>query len=300
MLDELELFSKVVENGSISKTAASLKANIPTISRRIQNLEQTLGYKLFLHKGNSLELTEQGQKLYQLVCPHLNSLSSAIESAKENTTKPDGTIKLIISPIFSYLLINDKLSQLLEQHPQLNLVIYPGFTTPDGARNDFDLALSYFVPENSYLIQKTLLKLNAGIYTTQVYLDKHGMPQSWSELEQRHFITQNQKGHYHHSVMLKSVTSSYLFQLKNSQIVMENFIQSLMVLNLNNYLLFLPNIMVPDIQEQHNLKLVRIFPDYTTELSMDVFLVKRAAFDNNKTRLITDFINSSIEKYKQV
>lgn len=299
MLDDLELFTHIVENGSISKAAASLGILVPTLSRKIQSLEHELGYKLFLHKGNALELTVQGRSLYDLTIPHLNSLSNAIDTANEVREETRGEIKVVIHPILSFMFFTQKLINFTEKYPHLKLSIFPGFYSAQGARNDFDIGLSYFVPENSYLIQKTLLHLNAGIYTTEEYLQNYPSPATLIEAESCKFITQKKLGQDFHQVDLRTDSGvNHIFHLRNSQFILENIFQTLMLMKHGHHLCFLPNIMISVMEEQSNLKLVRLFPEYSTEMLMNVYLIKKSSFDSAKTKLITELINDGLAEFK--
>lgn len=60
-IDHIESFLFVVEYKSIHKAAQALFLTQPTISARIKVLESNLGTQLFLRKGRSLILTEQGK-----------------------------------------------------------------------------------------------------------------------------------------------------------------------------------------------------------------------------------------------
>ena len=59
-IDHIESFLYVVEYKSIHKAAHALFLTQPTISARIKALESSLGTALFIRKGRSLILTEQG------------------------------------------------------------------------------------------------------------------------------------------------------------------------------------------------------------------------------------------------
>ena len=51
------------------------------LSRRITNLEEFVGKKLFTRARQSMQLTDEGQAFYEAVNPHLESLARAVEKA---------------------------------------------------------------------------------------------------------------------------------------------------------------------------------------------------------------------------
>ena len=61
-LSQLEYFVSVGETLSVSQTAKKMFVSQSAVSKQIILLEKELGVMLFNRVGNSLELTESGQK----------------------------------------------------------------------------------------------------------------------------------------------------------------------------------------------------------------------------------------------
>jgi DNA-binding transcriptional LysR family regulator len=65
MLDFLETFFVLSEQGTMLRAATYLRVSQSTISKRIQALEQQLGQKLIQRAGRNVELTEKGRQIAQ-------------------------------------------------------------------------------------------------------------------------------------------------------------------------------------------------------------------------------------------
>ena len=63
-IDLMQTFIRIVESGSLSAAAAQLGTTQPTVSRRLQTLEQRLGLKLILRTTHALKLTDDGERCY--------------------------------------------------------------------------------------------------------------------------------------------------------------------------------------------------------------------------------------------
>ncbi|MDG2609601.1 LysR family transcriptional regulator, partial [Vibrio parahaemolyticus] len=63
-IDELKLFIKVVDLGSFTAAANALDLPRANVSRRIGELEQSLGAQLFHRTTRSLSLTNNGEAYY--------------------------------------------------------------------------------------------------------------------------------------------------------------------------------------------------------------------------------------------
>ena len=79
-LEDLYIFSEVVEAGSL--TAAADKLGIPKskISRRLVSLERQIGSSLLTRTTRKQQLTESGALLYQRSVDHLKALSLVEEA----------------------------------------------------------------------------------------------------------------------------------------------------------------------------------------------------------------------------
>lgn len=76
--DDLKFFSLVVESGSISAAALTGGCDASTISRRITQLEKSVGTRLFSRSGRGVTLTPQGQELLS----YARQVASLIDSAR--------------------------------------------------------------------------------------------------------------------------------------------------------------------------------------------------------------------------
>lgn len=91
-LKQLEYFTRVVEEGSISKAAATLHLSQPSVSRQITLLEQHLGQKLLERTGRGVLPTPAGITLLGHARTMLNSAAQAIFELKELRDEPTGTV----------------------------------------------------------------------------------------------------------------------------------------------------------------------------------------------------------------
>ncbi len=69
-----KVFYTVANSRNISKAAAELFISQPAISKSIRKLEQSLGVTLFSRNSRGVQLTEEGEILYEYVERAFNSL----------------------------------------------------------------------------------------------------------------------------------------------------------------------------------------------------------------------------------
>jgi len=83
-LRALEAFMRTVRLGSARAAAEEIGLSPSALSRRIGNLEEFVGKKLFTRARQAMQLTDEGHQFYEAVSPHFEALARAVEGQSEN------------------------------------------------------------------------------------------------------------------------------------------------------------------------------------------------------------------------
>jgi len=103
--EQIYLFSIVVDQGSFLKAAHYLGVNVSTVMRHINNLEKSIGAKLFIRSSHYLGLTESGHHLYGKAQGILKELSDIVEEVKAIEQSESGVIQVSCLPTFGKIVI---------------------------------------------------------------------------------------------------------------------------------------------------------------------------------------------------
>ena len=118
-LRALEAFMRVVRLGSARAASEELALSPSALSRRIVNLEEFTGKKLFTRAHQSMKLTDDGQAFFDAVSPHLEALALAVESQSDNLQFI--RLHLGVLPLFGSQRLFPKLGELRKLHPRLHI-----------------------------------------------------------------------------------------------------------------------------------------------------------------------------------
>lgn len=121
-LNQLRYFCTASRCHSITKAAQELYLTQPTVSVAIRDLEIEFGVSLFYRKGNQLNLTEEGEALYEkatYILQYCNELQSNHSSI--NRVKPP--IRVGIPPMLSTVFFPELLDAFTEKYPTIPVML---------------------------------------------------------------------------------------------------------------------------------------------------------------------------------
>ena len=90
--DKIRVFRTVAQLGSMSAAAARLCGSVPTVSRRMSDLEADLNTQLFHRSTRGIELTEAGHVLLR----HANVMADVMEAVQVDVADQKGTATGIV------------------------------------------------------------------------------------------------------------------------------------------------------------------------------------------------------------
>lgn len=125
-LDQLMAFERIVREGSFSRAARSLDIAQPTISARIQALEEAVGGPLFLRGGRVIALTERGQSFLPYAQHAISVLAEGVETARLTQSGERGRVTVAAIPSLAGSFLAATIVRFHRTHPQVDLLVKVG------------------------------------------------------------------------------------------------------------------------------------------------------------------------------
>ena len=122
--DRLELmhtFLRIVDAGSLSSAAAQLGTTQPTVSRRLQALERSLGLRLLQRSTHAMKLTEDGTRCYERAKELLASWDMFESDLRGASDEPEGTLRVVVPHAFGQELLVDPLTEYLGRYTRVSV-----------------------------------------------------------------------------------------------------------------------------------------------------------------------------------
>ena len=125
----METFLEVVERGSFRRAAESLFLAQPSVSARIQRLEDELGVPLFHRTARGVRLTDMGRSFLPFAQRSMESLRRGTEVLESVRLVSAGLLNMATARVIGTYVLPGILQKFQQQYPETNLHIKIGPST---------------------------------------------------------------------------------------------------------------------------------------------------------------------------
>ena len=125
-IDQLLAFERIAREGSFSRAARHLDITQPSISARIQALEQEVGGPLFVRGGRKLALTERGESFLSYAQRALEVLNEGIEAARLSESGQRGRLTVGTMQSLAGGFLAEAIIEFHDKHPQVSFFVRTG------------------------------------------------------------------------------------------------------------------------------------------------------------------------------
>ncbi len=180
----MSLLSKYAEHlvvihevGSFMKAAQRLKMTQPTLSRLMAELEDELGFQLFVRHARGVRMTPEGSALIEPARRVVLAMHG-MERVARATREVSGTLRLTTSEYIGIEVLVPALPRLYDAHPRLSVEFVLNNISSDLRRGDADLAVRLYRPTQEDLVVKHVADVPLGLFASHEYGQKHGLPRT--------------------------------------------------------------------------------------------------------------------------
>ncbi|KTB95269.1 LysR family transcriptional regulator [Pseudomonas syringae ICMP 11293] len=173
-LNAVQMLVTIVQAGSMTAGAERLGVPLPTVSRRLRALEQTLKVELLERSARGVTLTEAGTRLYEHASRGLELLQEGHDAVMSDQAHVQGKLRLSVPPSFSpwYRLISD----FQRAHPDVRVQLLSTERRVHPVEDGIDVALRVGKVEHEALIARHLLDYRHVLVASPAFLAAYGAP----------------------------------------------------------------------------------------------------------------------------
>ena len=180
--EDLRVLVAVVAAGGFAAGAERLGLAKSAVSRRIRELEDRLGARLFDRTTRRVQLTEAGRGFHDRAVELLAGLEEAEEAASSASGDLKGSIRVAAPVSFTAHCLAPAVGRFLDQHPAVSLSIDTDDRMVDLVRDGFDLAIRIARLPDSSLVARRLVTIRHACVASPALLERLGTPQNPDDL----------------------------------------------------------------------------------------------------------------------
>lgn len=121
MLEAMNIYVNVVEQGSFIRAAEVLELHRPAVTRAVQNLEHDLGVKLLHRTTRQVSMTDEGEEFYQRCLSLLSELDD-VRRLFSRTQPPKGRLRLDVPITLARAVIIPALGDFQNRYPDIEML----------------------------------------------------------------------------------------------------------------------------------------------------------------------------------
>ncbi len=122
-IEQLIAFDRIVREGSFSRAAWALQIAQPTVSARLQALEQMVGGPLFVRNNRTVTLTERGVSFLPYARQALDALQKGVDAAESVTQGQRGELRVGVLRSLAGGFIAPVIQQFLLTYPNVSCMV---------------------------------------------------------------------------------------------------------------------------------------------------------------------------------
>ena len=179
-LNEILVFTRVVQSGSFTAAARTLEMPKSSVSRKVAELEDRVGARLIQRTTRKLALTDAGRIYYEHGARIVAQLEEADQAVSQMQAAPRGLLRITAPLSFSSL--GPVVAEFLKQHADVRIDLVCTDRRVDLVEEGFDLAVRAGPLEDSTLVVRNLGAIKWVLVAAPSYCKKHGTPRTPADL----------------------------------------------------------------------------------------------------------------------
>ncbi|OUS08272.1 LysR family transcriptional regulator [Rhodobacterales bacterium 52_120_T64] len=181
-INNIKMFVRVVELGSLSAAGRDLRASPAVASNRIKELEKHLGVRLFNRTTRKLTTTEHGRIFYSGALKTLEALNEAEAAIAEVSHNPKGSIHVTAPLGFGRRLIAPLVPIFHAEYPEIEVRLRLSDRMVDITTEALDVAFKLGqIPDSNFRI-RGIIDCKSVLAAAPSYLEARGTPKNPNDL----------------------------------------------------------------------------------------------------------------------
>lgn len=173
--NDLAVFAVVARTLSFVDASRHLGVPPSRVSRRVAELEERLGVKLFERTTRRVRLTEEGATLFDRCDAPLEMLDGAVRAEREGALDSKGGVRATAPPLAARRTIGPLLLEFMAAYPSISIELITTNTNLDFVRDGVDVAFRLGPLDDSELVAQPLWQVDYCLCVGVAMLERYAL-----------------------------------------------------------------------------------------------------------------------------
>ncbi len=301
MIEDIELFIKLVDTGGYTELSRVTGIAITTIVRRMRQLEETLKVSLFIMNQRSLQLSNDGIEAYKHFKPTVSNIANSIDEYYSRQNNSEGELRVVIRDDYFRHFLNTTIQDFTYDHPEIRITLLSNFMI-GYTEYPFDVAISHTFPASNYFRIKLLVEDNVTLIASKKYLELHGTPREPHDLFKHKLCVPilDDTGILNSWELIHRTRNDEKYIITINHPVYASNSGEFMLHLLKNNLGVIPmtNFVVDQMLEQ-DASLIRVLPEWRFERPLRIYSIRPTLNQNVRVSLFLKYVQKTVNEIQE-
>ena len=157
-LDDLSDFCLAASNGGFAQASRTSGRPKASLSRKVMDLEASLGLRLFDRGARSIQLTQEGEALFKSTKGPMNEIAEAVNMLRDGRAHPQGRLRVNVPSLFGLMLMGRIAAEFKLACPEVALEITMEDREVDLVSEGYDLVIRANPKPDSELVGSCFMR----------------------------------------------------------------------------------------------------------------------------------------------
>jgi DNA-binding transcriptional LysR family regulator len=181
-LDAMQVLLTVVDEGSLSAGSRKLRSPLPSVSRKVAELERHLGTRLLIRTSRNVQLTDAGRDYVESARHIVAELKEAEQRASGEYEVPRGELTIAATLQLGRAVVAPLTYEFLEEYPEISLNLRLVDRAVDLVDEQIDVAIRVGNLDDSTLYATKVGEGRIITCASPAYLQRKGAPATPNDL----------------------------------------------------------------------------------------------------------------------
>jgi DNA-binding transcriptional LysR family regulator len=185
---DLHFFSVLAACGSLTAAARELGITTPAVSKHLAQMEAGIGVALVNRTTRRMSLTPEGELYLSQARQILREIDDLAQLLGGANVTPAGMLRVNATLGFGRRFVAPIISRFVRKYPEVNVQLQLSVNPPPLTEDAFDVCIRFGEPPEARVIARHIAHNRRVLCASPKYLNRHGMPETPSELAKHQCI----------------------------------------------------------------------------------------------------------------